>query len=81
MKTNTLLGIILIGAGVFAYQGITYMARLLWGLGLVSSYTMSESAHILLVIAIMVMLTSVIQVRTKLFSRWGRETWAKSIYG
>ena len=74
MKTNTLLGIILIGVGAFAYQGITYATRLLWGLGLVSSYTISEFVHISLVIAIMiiVMFAIVMQVRNKSFrSRLG----------
>jgi len=73
MKTNTLLGIIFIGVGAFAYQGITYTTRLLWGLGLVSNYTMGVFVHLLLAVAITAMLLSVIQVRKKSVSRWGTE--------
>ena len=38
---------------------------ILWGLGLVTSYTMGGFIHILLVIAIVVVLIQVIQVRRR----------------
>lgn len=45
---------------------IAIIMLVLWGLGLVSSYTMGGFIHILLVIAVIVVLLNIIQGRRRL---------------
>jgi hypothetical protein len=45
---------------------IALILLILWGLGLVSSYTLGGFIHILLVIAVIVILLNIIQARRRL---------------